>query len=189
MRNKVIKVDVDGVIRDMVSAMCQIYNQEFGQNICVCDVVDYNVNNGFKEIEKRYNIQPKDYFFHKHAKAVFLDNAKPFPLVQEALQLLKEHGYKIVITTWQFSIENIRHTIDFIEKYNIIYDDICFTRDKWLVKSDYIIDDNPEFLLEPKEISTKICIRHPYNECIEDAICCNSLMDAAKYIIAKQNYD
>jgi 5'(3')-deoxyribonucleotidase len=52
----------------------------------------------------------------------------------------------------------------FFEKNKIPYDDICFTRDKWMIQGDWLIDDNPEFITDERDKSRKIMINMPYNK-------------------------
>jgi len=182
----VIKIDVDGVIRDIISAMCNIYNENFNGKLCVNDIEDYDVNTNFPEIIQQTGKKPTEYFFTDHADKVFETVSKPFVGVKDAIDKLRKNGNKVVIVTWQFSLKNIKHTLDFLETYNIKYDDICFTKDKWLIKGDYLIDDNPEFILDKRDKSRKIIIDTPYNRHITDKfIRVNSLKDAVNYIISK----
>ena len=51
----IIKVDVDGVLRDIITTMCQIYNEEFNTNVKLCDVKEYDVSLSFPLIEKKYD--------------------------------------------------------------------------------------------------------------------------------------
>ena len=68
-----------------------------------------------------------------------------------AISELKKAGHKIIITTWQFTLMNKVNTLYFLSLNDIPYDDICFTKDTWLIKADWIIDDNPEFIYNEKE--------------------------------------
>lgn len=183
----IIKVDVDGVIRDIITTMCSIYNDEFGENISPKDIRDYDVNKYFPLIKERIGMKPTDYFFDVNANKVFETVSKPFEGVQDAIERLRANGNKVVIVTWQFNVENIKHTLDFLEKYGITYDDICFTKDKWIVNGDYLIDDNPEFINDPRDKSRKLLVDTPYNK----GICgtyrrVKSLRDAVDYIILSQ---
>ena len=59
----IIKIDVDGVIRDIISAICLEYNKEFGEDIKPSDVVEYNINGFFPLVSEKHGINPSDYYF------------------------------------------------------------------------------------------------------------------------------
>lgn len=184
----IVKIDVDGVIRDIISAMCKVYNEKFDGCLCVDDIDDYDVNTNFPKIIEETGRKPTEYFFTDHADKIFETVSKPFDGVKEGIDLLRKYGHKVVIVTWQFSLKNIKHTLDFLDMYDIKYDDICFTRDKWIVNGDYLIDDNPEFIMDKKDKSKKIIIDTPYNRHVSKRVKrVNSLYDAVEYILNISN--
>lgn len=184
----VIKIDVDGVIRNIISAMCKVYNQRFGGNLKVSDIDDYDVNTNFPEIYKQTGRKPTEYFFTDNADLIFETVSLPFKGVKDAIDKLIDNGHKVVIVTWQFSLKNIKHTLNFLEMHGIRYNAICFTQDKWIVNGDYLIDDNPEFIMDKKDKSKKIIIDTPYNRHISKRVKrVNSLYDAVEYILNISN--
>ena len=70
----IVKIDVDGVIRNMFDNMCEIYNQRFKENKTVDDIWDYDVEKVFPKIKEELDISAAEYFFQLHAKELFLDN-------------------------------------------------------------------------------------------------------------------
>ena len=151
------------------------------------DIDDYDVNTNFTEIEKRTGIKPTQYFFTDLGEEIFETVSKPFDGVKEAIDRLRNEGNKVIIVTWQFNLNNKIYTLNFLEKYGIAYDDICFTRDKWMIQGDYLIDDNPEFILDERDKSKKIIVNTPYNKNIKKrCVRVNSLAEAAEYIIETQ---
>jgi len=179
-----VKIDVDGVIRDIITAMCQIYNDKFGGKLCPDDIDDYDINTNFVEIPKRTGMTPVDYFFREHADLIFEYVSQPFEGVKESIDELRNNGHKVVIVTWQFNLDNIMHTLRFLDMHCIKYDDICFTKDKWMIKGDYLIDDNPEFIMDKRDKSKKIIVDTPYNRNVSKKYKrVNSLKDAIVYII------
>ena len=159
----VIKIDVDGVIRNINEKMCEMYNDLFDDNLTCDDMFDYNVEKVFAKLMEKKGIKAVDYFFDWNAREIFL-NSKPYDGVREAIQALRDAGHKVVIVTWQFNLNNKYYTLEFFERNNIPYDDICFTRDKWMVQGDWLIDDNPEFITDERDKSSKIMINMPYNK-------------------------
>ena len=79
----------------------------------------------------------------------------------------------------------MKSTIDFFNRNDLFYDDICFTKDKWMINGDYLIDDNPMFILDEKDKAKKIIIDRPYNQLEEynNIKRCYSLMDAVNFIL------
>jgi uncharacterized HAD superfamily protein len=59
----VIKIDVDGVIRNINETMCELYNRLFNEKITVEDIFDYNVENVFNKIKEKIGMTAVDYFF------------------------------------------------------------------------------------------------------------------------------
>ena len=185
----IIKIDVDGVIRDIFTVMCKIYNEEFKENITVSDIFDYNVDKVFTKVKDTLGISAADYFFKIHSKELFL-LSKPYNNVKTAISDLKKAGHKVVIVTWQFTLTNKTNTLYFFSLNDIPYDDICFTKDKWFIKADWIIDDNPEFICNEKEIAKKILVNMPYNKDIDyDGIRVNNLKEAVNIILKDKNND
>ena len=159
----IIKIDVDGVIRNINETMCKKYNDLFDENLTVNDIFDYDVEKVFKRIKDEFGMDDVDYFFNWVARDVFL-HSSPYDSVREAIEKLRKAGHKVVIVTWQFSLQNKYYTLMFFEKNKIPYDDICFTKDKWMIQGDWLIDDNPEFITDERDKSRKIMINMPYNK-------------------------
>ena len=162
VRNISVKVDVDGVIRDIFTPMCDLYNSSFGVSINPDDVKDYDVEVSFPLIKEKFGKSAFEWFFVDHADEIFL-YSKPFPKVAEALRKLRGYGVHVMIVTWQHTYGNKVRTLKFLERNGIEYDDILFTKEKWRIGANYIIDDNPEFLLDDDEKSVKIMVDAPYN--------------------------
>lgn len=180
----IVKVDVDGVIRDMLGALCKLYFA-FDPNIDRNDVTDYSVNNSFPLIREDVGVDAHDYFFKYHVEDVNFNMAVPFPGAKTALEKLRNAGYKVVIVTKQNSYLSKLNTLKFLTHYRIPYDDISFTGDKWLVKSDFMIDDNPEFLNDERESTPqakRLLIDAPYNKKCHNFERFSTLMDAVNYI-------
>lgn len=182
----IIKIDVDGVIRNINETMCRLYNEAFGTNLSVNDIFDYDVKKVFTKFQKEFNMNAADYFFKLFSKVVFMDS-NPYDGVKEAIERLRLAGHKVVIVTWQFNTENKYNTLLFFEKNNIPYDDICFTRDKWMIQGDWLIDDNPEFITDERDKSKKILINMPYNKNLDyNVIRADNLKQAVDIILKRE---
>lgn len=189
----VIKIDIDGVIRDLLRAMCEVFNNEFDEHVQPCDIKEYNVNEEphFRKIKDKYPLMtPHEYFFREYRNEVFLHYAIPFFGAKQAIDKLRENGHKVVIVTKQIGISNKINALKFLDKNGINYDDICFTADKWSIDGDYLIDDNPEFLEDEREMSKKLIIDAPYNQnrC-KELPRFHHLFGAVDFILGDTTYD
>ena len=157
-------------------------------NYIINYIFDYNVEKAFSKIKEKIGMSAVDYFFSWEAKEVFL-HSEPYAGVREAIQKLRDAGHKVVIVTWQFNLQNKYYTLMFFEKNKIPYDDICFTRDKWMIQGDWLIDDNPEFITDERDKSSKVMIRMPYNkDCKFFCTRANDLQDAVDIILEQEKF-
>ena len=170
-----VKLDVDGVIRDIVTPMCELFNDQFGTNIKPEDIDVYDVDEFFG---KYHELDPQkdgastysEYFFKKWACVVFYNWAECYKGVKEAIDRLHDTGlFRIIIVTKQYGTFNKKLCLDFLNKESLYYDNICFVDDKTLINGDIIIDDNPEFLNKEDLTITRICVDKPYNK--KDCYC------------------
>lgn len=176
----IIKIDIDGVLRNTFKTMCELYNNEFGTNMQVSDIRDYDVKVSFPELKKN-GIDAVDYFFNKNAEIVY--SAEPCPGAVDAVNRLRAAGHKVHICSHQPLAIGRQVTLKFLSDNDIHYDGLHFTRDKWLVSSDIIIDDCVEFLTHPNEKSLPVCISYPFNENIHDMIKMPDLATAVDHIL------
>lgn len=184
----IIKVDVDGVLRNLVQGICSVYNDVFFENVSPEDITDYDIDLSFPLVEKVLKKKPRHFFFNERAEDVFRYRSTALDNVKEALELLLEAGHQVVICSWQFSHTNRVATLEWLNDWDIPFSDICFTKDKWLINGDYIIDDNPEFLSDSREKANKLLVSQPYNMKFSapDVIRCDNLLDAVSKILGKE---
>lgn len=177
----IIKLDIDGVLRDMITPMVQLYNEKFNVELTPEDVIDYDINISFPLFEKN-GINGFKFFFDDNADKT-ITNAKSLNKASEATHLLHNNGHIIHIVSYQPSPKAQIETLSWLEKNNIYYDFITFTntRDKTIVPCDMIIDDCPIYLDAEDDSVKKICIALPYNRNCR-AIHYNSLMEFATFI-------
>jgi 5'(3')-deoxyribonucleotidase len=159
---KIVKVDIDGVLRDTFAKMCEIYNNEFGTSMTTEDIHTYDVNVSFPLAKDKYG-DSRAYFFDSSNTPVVFGEAKPVKWAAESLRLLRESRFHIAICSHQPTAVSREITLRFLDSYNFKYDSLHFTKNKWIVRSDYIIDDCPDFILHPNETAQKICITYPFN--------------------------
>jgi 5'(3')-deoxyribonucleotidase len=168
-------VDIDEVLRALLSQMVKLYNKHFGGNMKIDDVFDYNVEICFSAIKEKTGISAKEWFFTLHGKELFRD-APMIKGAKEALEILREYGDVIIITR-QFGIENKRYALEWLDKHGIPYDSICFVDDKSVVKCDYLIDDNVDNF-KGCNIHGAILITAPYNKSEKDVYRLHTICNA-----------
>jgi hypothetical protein len=158
----IIKLDVDGVIRDTFSVMCNLYNMKFGTYMVPEDIFAYDVNVSFPLVQEQLGVSAAEWFFQIHSEDCFL-NAPAFDGVADAIRKLRQQGDKIVICTYQPTYAGRINTIMFLENNGIEFDELHLTEQKWAVLGDVIIDDCPNFLTHPREKCDKICVDYKFN--------------------------
>ena len=161
MKDFTIGIDVDGVLRDNLQIMVDLYNENFGQNKEVSDIKDFRTEITFPEIEPITGKTASEWFFQDHSKEIFL-NASPFYNVAEDIKRLRELA-NVVIITYQKSFLNKFQTLSWLEDNGIEYDGLIFMKDKTKFICDYLIDDNDWNFLG-SNAKHGILIDAPYNE-------------------------
>lgn len=161
MKNLTIGIDVDGVLRDNLQIMCDLYNENFNDNKEVSDIKDYRTEITFPRIESETGMSASHWFFQLHSDEIFL-NAKPFDEVKNDINRLSKIA-NIIIITYQKSVANKKQTLEWLENNGIEYDGIVFIKDKTKLICDYLVDDN-DWNFIGSNAKHGILINAPYNE-------------------------
>lgn len=161
MKDFTIGIDVDGVLRDNLQIMVDLYNENFKKNKEVSDIKDFRTEITFPDIEPVTGKTASEWFFQDHSKEIFL-NAKPFYNAAEDIKNLRGLA-NVVIITYQKSLVNRMHTLCWLEINGIEYDGLIFMKDKTKFICDYLIDDNDWNFLG-SNAKNGILIDAPYNE-------------------------
>ncbi len=156
-----IAIDVDGVLRDNLGIMVDMYNKAFGTNMKESDVKEFKTELSFPLIEERLGIKASDYFFRAKAEEVFLI-APAYPYVAEDIKRLQEVA-DVIIITYQKDYKNKKFTLEWLENNGIEPNGICFLRDKTVVHCDALIDDN-YWNFFGTNVGTSVLVTQPYNE-------------------------
>lgn len=171
MKDFTIGIDVDGVLRDNLQIMVDLYNENFKKSKEVSDIKDFRTEITFPDIEPVTGKTASEWFFQDHSKEIFL-NAKPFYNVAEDIKRLRELA-NVVIITYQKSFLNKFQTLSWLEDNGIEYDGLIFMKDKTKFICDYLIDDNDWNFLG-SNAKHGILIDAPYNEGKSVDDICNS---------------
>lgn len=155
---KIIKIDCDGVLRNLLPKICELYNYYYNESIKPADIKDYNLNNVLIKCKEDVH----KWLFQQHCSYIYL-NSPVCHKAKEAMDLLHQKGYYIIIVSKQPSFLNKENTILWLRENNIYYDSICFIDKKDVVKGDIVVDDYIENLKQCCE-PEKILIDAPYNK-------------------------
>ena len=180
----IIKIDIDGVIRNTFQGMLDVYNKEFNDFMTLADITSYDTDVTFPKIRQILGISGNTFFFEIHGKEVF--SSAPLPRAIESINRLHDAGHEISICSHQPKVVGRETTIDFLDGHQVKYDSLHFTQNKWQVYGDIIIDDNPQFLHHIRETAFPIGIRYPFNEKITWGVWCNNLEEAVNWIFKNQ---
>ena len=159
--NFTFAIDCDEVLRKTLDRMVELYNKHFNGNKTRDDVKDFKCENSFPEIESVTGKTASEWFFQEHSTELFLDT-EPFPHIKEDINTLRKYG-KVVILTYQKSYQNKIETLLWLEKQGIECDGICFLKDKTLLHTDYLIDDN-DWNFIGSHVKHGILVDAPYNK-------------------------
>lgn len=133
-------IDIDEVIRAIVPNMLKLYNKEFNDNMKLEDVKDYVVDNSFPKIMKMTGESASKWFFQDHGNELFY-GSEMIEGAKSAIDMLRTYG-KVIIISYQKSLANKIDTLNWLDRYGIKYDGICFVKDKSIVHTDFLVDDN-----------------------------------------------
>lgn len=169
-----IGVDIDEVLRALVPGMVRLYNEAFGENMRLEDVKDFVVDNSFPKIMEATGESASKWFFQTHGHELF-GCSEEIEGSREALARLRQFG-KVIIISYQKSVANKVDTLEWLANHGMEYDGICFVKDKSIVHTDWMVDDNDwNFIGSNAEYGA--LINAPYNldkdidELIEQSHC------------------
>ena len=166
-RRPTIAIDVDGVLRNNLGIMVDLYNDKMASinhkelAMTTDDVKVFKVEESFPLLESMFFIKPSDFFFQQHAKEVFLDSPA-YDNIKECINRLKEVA-DVVIVTYQKDYTNKKYALEWLQRNGIDPNGICFVRDKTLIHADALIDDNDWNFLG-SHCSTGVLVTQPYNK-------------------------
>jgi 5'(3')-deoxyribonucleotidase len=171
-----IKVDIDGVLRDFVGS---VYNHLY--SIMPQDVPENEPLITKWDIHEFYPKIRKDEFyrliFYTYGYEIF-SFAKPYPDAWDFMMVLRNLGVTIVLFTQQ-TLSNATHTLRWLKKYSIPFDYFIFTetKDKRLMPG-LLLDDKPENMFSGADI----LLDRPWNQDFTWANRAMNLEDAAMKI-------
>lgn len=178
-----IGIDIDGVLTNI-----EQYVIDYFTKYCVENNIEYEVGQSNYEFYKSFNISKEiENNFWKTYMQDYATKEKARPFASEIIKKLKEEGHEIYIITARWLTnrddeagENMRQIVkDWLAENNIIYDKVLFSKGSNENKSqeiienkiDLMIEDNPNNINELSKLVPVICYNTEYNkECISDKI-------------------
>lgn len=158
---KRIAIDLDNVVADWSTELCNRYNAKYGENLRPEDLTEWATHKIVRPDVGRdvYKLMQDDTFFY---------DLNIMPQAQEVIyELCKK--YIVYIVTVPETISSIDQKIRWVEKHlpfvgkeNMIF---SFGKDKGFVNADYLIDDNPKNFNNFKGI--KVLYTAPHNKDIQ----------------------
>ena len=153
-------VDLDEVLRCTLCRMIEIYNKYFDDNKQYDDVTSFVCEQSFPRIERETGFKAGEWFFQLHSKEIFEDT-EPIEGALEAFKELQNYG-RVIVVTYQKTIENKIQALKWLEKWGFPVNEICFLKDKTLLHTDYLVDDN-DWNFIGSNVKYGILINAPYN--------------------------
>ena len=187
-------IDVDEVLRSLLKNMVALYNENFGENLDVNDVKDFVVENSFPKIYETTGISPSKWFFQDHGEELFA-RGEAFPGIKSDIETLRQYG-DVIIVNYQKTYQNKIDTLKWLEEHGLAPDGICFLKDKTLLHTTYLLDDNDwNFCGSNADIG--VLITAPYNvdkdinDILETSNCkmmmrCESLHDFVQQFVREE---
>lgn len=167
-----IGIDIDGVLTDEHNYIIDKGTKFFGDK-----GIKYTLHKEIYDSEKVFEVTKEQWreFWNEH----IFDYSKNIlirPFASEIIKKLKNENNKIFIitaryfTTYQNEYKEQMQNIvkQWLEKNNVLYDEIIFSEDKVNVckklNINLMIEDKPENILSISSEIPVICYNHPYNE-------------------------
>ncbi|MDR0910637.1 MAG: 5'-nucleotidase [Spirochaetaceae bacterium] len=156
----ILGVDLDGVVGDFYGEIRKIAAEWLDKPL---ESLNPEVSYGLDE----WNIAPFGGYERLHRFAVtqrnlFLD-MQPIKDAPAVLRKLSSHGVRIRIITHRLFLKyshktSIVQTVDWLDKWDIPYWDLCFMADKGAVGAHVYIDDSPENIERLREAGCRTII-------------------------------
>lgn len=152
-----IAVDIDGVLRDFVSALIESYKKDFPGHE-VQPVTEWGLEKFFPIGKGIYS-----YAFTERRVEVF-EKAKPYDKAKEFVAELRRRGHHVCLLTTQ-PRANEHLTLNWLVLMGIEYDSIVFSSRKDLFRFDVLLDDAEHNLRAVRSAGARaICFDRPWNQ-------------------------
>ncbi len=156
-------VDLDEVVADFLTPVCELHNLKTGSNLTRDDITTWDLA-GFGIDAKTWQ------------KPGVFRRLEPLSGSVEALRLLYKQGHRLWIITDAMNIEFIQdEKSEWVGEHIPFVNGVIFTDQKHLIPGDALIDDSPLHLSQYPGVTVKI--NRPYNRDIISDYNYNTLME------------
>lgn len=136
MRKIIVGIDVDDVLVKLVSRWLEYYNFDHKDNLSEADIKSWDIGSYTKIGSKMYDYLKLPSLY---------DDIKPVDSSYLGVSTLKNMGYRVVFITASTTEQSGRKYTWLLENGYINHkSDYYEAVDKSLIATDYLIDDNPE---------------------------------------------
>lgn len=153
---KILKIDIDGVLRNITPEVLHIYNTKMNKSDHIYTVQDIT-NFEYHKCLPDFNMNYED-FFTKYSNIFRI--AKPYKLAIEGLRKLSRE-YEIVLVSAQYN-GNDDITDNWLKEWKATYDRVVYTFDKNEVDGWVLLDDSLDNLKVTNSIP--VCMSRHWNK-------------------------
>lgn len=153
----VVHVDLDNVLNNKIAATLQRYNTTLGTNYTLKDICAYNLEDCIPLEDAN---RMKQLFLDKE----LCDSLDPIEKSQWGLRTLVNKGYNVYIAT-STHYSNFAYKIEWIKKFYPFFDinNVIKIDDKSLLRTDVIIEDCYENLVNSYPMAERVLLDYPWN--------------------------
>lgn len=161
MNEKIIQIDIDGVLRDFITSSYVTLEKFYPKKVPLEEPIvtewDFNVYYPLFEKSEFFNL----IFHSKLSKYIFRYNALPYDGAKLFLRRLRKHGFTIILNTHQNN-NSLKYTLGWLSDNNMSYDGIFSTqmKNKAIIPYGYLVDDMVENLTSDRGI----LVTQPWNK-------------------------
>lgn len=152
---KVLAIDMDGCIADLIPALTQVVNECEGDNVNANNINSWNLGRHFKCGSKVYEYMTYDLF-------------RCLPVIENSQEIVKKLSdvFEIfIVTSATNNHDSLKAKMEWLEEYFpfIPASNIVLCGSKSIIKCDILIDDSPINLRDVKD-SYGILFNAPHNQ-------------------------
>jgi len=170
MKQKIILLDMDDVLCDLVKPWLKKLSTQFKINVIKADIISWDIG---AIVSTKFPKIKKEQVYDCLREVGFFEQLPIMPNARETIEKIQELGWRIVIVTSLPTIEHnsgqvVQEKLTWLDKHlrGLIKDrDVIFTYQKNLIAGDVLIDDAPHNLeIFPHKT---IAFSQPWNQLVD----------------------
>lgn len=156
---KVLAIDVDGVLADLIPRLVETVNECEGDNVSADEINSWNLGRYFKCGNRVYDYMDYSLF-------------RTLPVIkdtQRVVELLSEEYSTFIVSSATNNFDSLKAKMEWLEEYFpfIPASNIVLCGSKSIIKCDILIDDSPRNLLDA-QATHSILFDAPHNQQSKD---------------------